>query len=197
MRAFLIILALLFSGCTTMKPSVAQYSIEIDELNINPSANGCKERSLKISKAFSKGSLSSHRMEYMEPGSIVFSYSQSQWQELPSVMIESILLKSIREAGLFKSVHPSRSRINSNFILETNIEEFMQYFSKDLNESHIRVSLNLSLIDIQENSVVKSKTFSSEVKANSPDADGGVEAFRAALREIATQNIAWLEGACR
>ena len=197
MRAVLIILALIFSGCTTIKPSVAQYGIEIDDLKINGSALGFKERSLKISKAFAKSSLSSRAMEYTEPDNRVFAYSQSQWQESPSTMIESILLKSIRETGLFKSVHPSKSRIKSNFILETNIEKFMQFFGKGLKESHVEVVLNLSLIDAKTNTVFKSRTFRSKVKTKSPDAQGGVDAFEAALFEIMLQNIEWLDGVCR
>jgi len=198
MRVVLMILALFFlSGCTTIKPSITQYGIEVDDLKINGSALGFKERSLKISKAFNKSSLSSHRMEYTEPDNRIFAYSQSQWQESPSTMIESILLRSIRGSGLFKSVHPSKSRIKSNFILETNIEKFMQFFGKDLKESHVEVVLNLSLIDAKTNTVLKSKTFSSTVKAKSPDAQGGVEAFEGALFEIMLQNIEWLDGVCR
>lgn len=197
MRAVLIILALFFGGCTTIKPSVAQYSIVLDDLKINSSALGFKEKSLKVSKAFSSSSLSSHRMEYMESNRRVFAYSQSQWQEAPSVMIESILLKSIREAGLFKSVHPSKSRIKSDFILETNIEKFMQFFSEDMKESYVEVVLNLSLIDSKTNSVFKNQTFSSRVETKSLDAEGGAEAFKSALSEIMMKNIEWLDGVCR
>jgi cholesterol transport system auxiliary component len=173
MRVFLIILALFFGGCTTIKPSVAQYSIALDDLKINSSALGFKEKSLKISKAFASSSLSSHRMEYMESDHRVFAYSQSQWQEAPSVMIESTLLKSIREAGLFESVHPSKSRIKSDFILETNIERFMQLFSEDMKESHVEVVLNLSLIDAKTNTLFKSRTFISRAETKSPDSEGG------------------------
>ncbi|MGE4396092.1 MAG: ABC-type transport auxiliary lipoprotein family protein [Sulfurimonas sp.] len=197
MRVFLIILALFFGGCTTIKPSVAQYSIALDDLKINSSALGFKEKSLKISKAFASSSLSSHRMEYMESDHRVFAYSQSQWQETPSVMIESILLKSIREAGLFESVHPSKSRIKSDFILETNIERFMQFFSEDMKESHVEVVLNLSLIDAKTNTLFKSRTFISKSTTKSPDAEGGAEAFKRALSEIMMQNIEWLDGVCR
>lgn len=198
MRAILIILALFFlSGCTTMKPSIAQYSIVIDDLNTKSSALGCKEKSLKISNTFSSSSLASHTMEYMESDNRVFAYTQSQWQESPRDMVESALLKGIRESELFNSVHPSKSRIKSTLMLETNIEEFMQFFSEDLKESHVKVILNLSLIDAKTNSVLRSETFRSRVETKSLDAKGGTEAFRSSLSEIISQNIEWLDGACR
>lgn len=198
MRAILIILTLFFlNGCTTIKPSVAQYSIVIDNLNTYSSALGCKEKSLKISNAFSSSSLALHTMEYMESNNRVFAYTQSQWQESPSDMADSALLKGIRESGLFESVHPSKSRIKSTLILETNIEEFMQFFSEDLKESHVEVILNLSLIDAKTNSVLRSETFRSSVETKSLDAEGGVEAFGSALSEIMSKNIEWLDGACR
>ncbi|MBE0514576.1 ABC-type transport auxiliary lipoprotein family protein [Sulfurimonas sp.] len=197
MRAILIILTLFLSGCTTVKPPVVRYSIAIDDLNINRSGVGCRDKSLKISRAFSSSSLASLKMEYMEPDSKIFAYTQSEWQESPNNMVESALLKSIRESGLFKSVHPSKSRVKSTLVLETNIEEFMQFFSEDFKESHVKVILNLSLIDAKTNSIVASETFRSRVETKSLDARGAVDAFEDALFEIMLQNREWLDGVCR
>ncbi len=73
----------------------------------------------------------------------------------------------------------------------------MQFFSKDLKESHIEVILNLSLIDAKTNTILQNKTFRSRVETKSLDARGGVEAFKNALSEIMSQNIEWLDGVCR
>lgn len=198
MRAILITLALFFlSGCTTLKPSIAEYNITIEDLDIAKSESGCKERSLKIAKAFSSTSLASLRMDYTEFGNRVFAYSQSQWQESPKSIITSQLLKNIRESELFKSVHSSNSRVKSDLILETNIEEFMQFYTQNLQESYVKVVLSSSLIDVKTNSVVAIKTFNSKVDTKTLDASGGVEAFESALSKIISQNIEWLNGVCR
>lgn len=197
MKILLIILTLLFSGCTTIKPTIAEYYLTAKDIKVKNDALGCRDKSLKIANVFSSSSLVSSKMEYMQADNKVYSYSQSQWQESPNSMVESILLKTMRESELFSSVHPSKSRIKSSLILETNIEEFMQFFSKDLKTSHVKVTINFSLIDTKTNQVVAHKSFSSQVDARTSDAKGGVDAFREALSEILTKNLEYLSGVCR
>lgn len=197
MRTILIILTILFSGCTTIKPPVTEYSIIAKDLKIGNNAAGCKNKSLKIAQAFSSSSLMSLNMDYTEQGNRVFSYSKSQWQESPNSFVASQLLKSIRDSGLFSSVHSSKSRVKSNLILETNIEEFMQFYSQDMKSSFVHVVISLTLVDVKTDSVVANKTFSSKFDAKTADANGGVEALSSALSEIVSQNIEWLNGVCK
>jgi cholesterol transport system auxiliary component len=197
MRTILIILTILFSGCTTIKPPVAEYSIIAKDLKIGNIATGCKNKSLKIAQAFSSSSLMSLNMDYTEQGNRVFSYSKSQWQESPNSFVSSQLLKSIRDSGLFSSVHSSKSRVKSNLILETNIEEFMQFYSQDMKSSFVHVVISLTLVDAKTDSVVANKTFSSKFDAKTADANGGVEALSSALSEIVFQNIEWLNEVCK
>jgi len=197
MKILLIILTLLFSGCTTIKPTIAEYYLTAKDIKVKNDVLGCRDKSLKIANVFSSSSLLSSKMEYMQAENKVYSYSQSQWQESPNSMVASILLKTMRESELFSSVHSSKSRVKSSLILETSIEEFMQFFSKDLKASHVKVTINFSLIDTKTNQVVSDKSFSSQVDARTPDAQGGVESFREALSEILTKNLEYLSGVCR
>lgn len=197
MRIILIILTILFGGCTTIKPPVAEYRVVAKDLKIGNAATGCKEKSLKVAQAFSSNSLMSLNMDYTESNNRVFSYSQSQWQESPNSLVSAELLKSIRDSELFSSVHSSKSRVKSNLVLETNIEEFMQFYSQDMKSSFVHVVVSLTLIDAKTNSVIADKTFSSKFDAKTVDAKGGVEALSSALSEIVSQNIEWLGGVCK
>lgn len=197
MRIILIILTILFSGCTTIKPHVAEYRVVAKDLKIGNAATGCKEKSLKVAQAFSSNSLMSLNMDYTESNNRVFSYSQSQWLESPNSLVSAELLKSIRDSELFSSVHSSKSRVKSNLVLETNIEEFMQFYSQDMKSSFVHVVVSLTLIDAKTNSVIADKTFSSKLDAKTVDAKGGVEALSSALSEIVSQNIEWLGGVCK
>jgi cholesterol transport system auxiliary component len=197
MRTILIILTILFSGCTTIKPPVAEYRVVAKDLKVDKAATGCKEKSLKVAQAFSSNSLMSLNMDYTEANNRVFSYSQSQWQESPNSLVSAELLKSIRDSELFSSVHSSKSRVKSNLVLETNIEEFMQFYSQDMKTSFVHVVVSLTLIDAKTNSVVADKTFSSRFDAKTVDAKGGVEALSSALSEVISQNIEWLGGVCK
>lgn len=197
MRVILVILAILLSGCTTIKPPVAEYNIALKDIKINGSSSACQDKSLKILKAFSSNSLNSVKMDYVDSSGRVYSYSQSQWQESPSDIVTSLLLENIRDSKIFSTLHPSKSRVKSDFILETNIEKFMQFYSSDMKASHVEVTLSLSLIDAKTNSVVASKTSTSQVNTTTVDANGGVKAFETALLEIVSKNIEWLNRVCR
>ncbi len=197
MRIILIILTILFSGCTTIKPPVVEYRIVAKDLKSGSAATGCKEKSLKVAQAFSSNSLMSLNMDYTESNNRVFSYSQSQWQESPNSLVSAELLKSIRDSELFSSVHSSKSRVKSSLVLETNIEEFMQFYSQDMKSSFVHVVVSLTLIDAKTNSVIADKTFTSKIDAKTVDANGGVEALSSAFSEIVSNNIEWLGGVCK
>jgi len=197
MRIILIILMLLMSGCATVKPPVTEYRVVTESFKMDKVSEGCRDKSLKVAQAFSSNSLMSLSMDYTESDNKVFSYAQSQWQESPNNSITSELLKNIREAAIFSSVETSKSRSKSSLILETNIEEFMQFFSKDMKTSYAYVVISLSLIDSKTNSVIATKTFNSKVDAKTLDAQGGVEALNSALSKIISQNTEWLNGVCK
>jgi cholesterol transport system auxiliary component len=198
MRVVFILLALLISGCATLKPAITEYRVVAKTVQFNKlSSNSCKDKSLKIAQAFSPNSLMSLNMDYMESDNRVFSYSQSQWQESPNDAITLELLKNIRSADIFSSVEASKSRSKSSWIVETNIEEFLQFYTKDMKNSYVNVVITLTIVDTKTNSVVATKTFSSKADAKTLDAQGGVEALGAALSEVISQNIEWLERVCK
>ena len=197
MKKILILLSIvLLSGCVTTKPSITEYRVVAKTSKAQSVVDGCKEKSLKIAQAFSSSSLMSLKMDYVQEESKIFSYSQAHWNESPNHSVTKEILKKIRDSKLFKNVQISRSRSKNSWILETNIEDFLQYYSEGLKDSFAKVIISLTLIDSKTNSVVATKTFSSKVNTNSLDAEGGVEALNRALSDVLTQNIEWLNGVC-
>ncbi|MEA2092286.1 MAG: hypothetical protein U9O83_07980, partial [Campylobacterota bacterium] len=91
----------------------------------------------------------------------------------------------------------SKSRSKNDLILEINIEDFMQYFSKDLTQSYSKVVLSLTLIDAKTSRVIASDTFSAKMDALSLDASGGVKALDAALQDVLSQSVGFLNEACK
>lgn len=197
MKKILILLSIvLLSGCVTTKPSITEYRVVAKTSKARSVVDGCKEKSLKIAQAFSSSSLMSLKMDYVQEESKIFSYSQAHWNESPNHSVTKEILKKIRDSKLFKNVQISRSRSKNSWILETNIEDFLQYYSEGLKDSFAKVIISLTLIDSKTNSVIATKTFNSKVNTNTLDAEGGVEALNKALSDILTQNIEWLNGVC-
>lgn len=198
MKYIIIIIAiLLLSGCTTVKPSITEYKIAANNSNIKSNVEGCKDETLKIAQAFSPSSLMSLKMDYAQDDSKVFSYSQAHWSESPNHSITISILKEIRDANFFKNVQISKSRSKGSWILEIHIEDFLQYYTKDLKESSVKAVISLTFIDAKTNEIIASKTFSSIVNTNTLDASGGARALNSALTGILTQNIQWLNEVCK
>ena len=81
--------------------------------------------------------------------------------------------------------------------MEINIEDFMQYFSDDSKESYANVVISLTLIDSKTSTIVDTKTLSAKLKANTLDANGGVEALGKAFENVLIQARVWLGEVCR
>lgn len=197
MRYILIVAAIFLSGCVTLKRPATEYRLDVSPAEIKSTSKSCKDKSLKVVETFSPNSLMTLSMEYAEADGGVFRYNESRWQESPKDALSMEILKSIRASTIFASVDTAKSRSKSNYILETNLEEFLQFYSKDMKSSYADVVVSFSLIDVKTNAVVAHKTLSARVEAKSADAKGGVEALNGALTKVLKENIVWLEEVCR
>jgi len=186
----------LLSGCSAPKPPVIEYKISTKSVNSSSSSEGCKRKSLKVSQAFSSNSLMSLKMSYVQGEHKIYSYSQAQWNNSPNQEISSALVKALRDSKLFRNTSSSKSRSRSDLILEINIEDFMQYFNKDLPPSHSNVVISLTLIDARSREVLATKTFSAKKEVQILDASGGVKGLDLALQEVLTEGLKFLNKAC-
>ncbi|WP_321777642.1 ABC-type transport auxiliary lipoprotein family protein [Sulfurimonas sp.] len=197
-KIFLIALGLaVLTGCTTIEPPVAEYKLSVKSLEqIDDLSNGCKEKSLKVSQAFSSSSLMSLKMNYVQNKHKIYSYSQAQWNNSVNQEITSQVVKVLRESNLFKNTQTSKSRSKSDLILEINIEDFMQYFTNDSTKSYVNVAISITVIDSKTSEVLATSSFKSKNKVDSLDAKGGVKAFEIVLREVLTKSINFLNKVC-
>jgi len=192
-----IFMILVVAGCTVVKPHISEYRINTTLQSNNIDKGQCSDKSLKVAKAFSSNALMSVDMNYAigEYKSDVFT--QSQWAQTPNRAITAQVLKMLQDSKLFKTVQIFKSRSKNGLILETNIEEFMQYFSVEKNSSIAKVVISTTLIDARTNTVLESKTFSKNVEVESLNAEGGVIALNAGLSEVLIKQREWLGEVCK
>ena len=184
-------------GCSTTVPYVSKYRIESNLQNREFDSNKCKNISLKVAHAFSPNALKTLNMNYAVGYDREYTYTQSQWADSPNNLITEELIEMLRDSGLFKSVQSSKSRSNSKLLLETNIEDFMQYFSADENNSYSNVAMTITLIDTKSNKIVSSKHFKNRVGASSANANGGVSALNKALVNVLSEVRKYMAGVCK
>ena len=191
------LVAFLFIGCSTTVPAVAEYRINTLFSTAAFNETGCKQQSLKIAQAFSSSSLMSNKMSYGLGTHKQYKFTESEWAESPNRAISAAVLEYVKSTELFNNVQISKSRSKNGLLMETNIEEFMQYFSEDEKESFVKAKINLTLIDVQASKVLATKTFSSRVEVNALNPDDGVIALNRALENILKESGIWLDGVCK
>ena len=197
-KSFLVVLMMfVVSGCTVVMPHVSEYRINPVIKSNTQKESQCSDKSLKVQQAFSSNSLRTEDMNYAIGKYESDVFTQSKWARTPNKAITAEILKMIREAKYFKSVQNSKSRSRSDFVLETNIEDFMQYFSDKKDKSVSKVVISNTLIDTKTSRVVKSKSFSTSASSKTIDAKGGVVALNKALGEILIMQREWLKGVCK
>jgi len=195
---FISLFSIFLSGClTTVVPAKSEYRIKPDIGAVENKSDNCKTKSLKVAQAFSSRTLMSNHMIYAIGESKQYAYAESLWAESPNTIITSSILKLMRDTHVFKSVQMSKSRSRSDFILETNIEDFIQYFDEASLHSQAVISLTLTLIDIKSNRVVSTKTFDAIVDVQDLNAQGGVMGLKEALNIILKDVNTWIIGVCK
>lgn len=193
----LFLIVLLFSACSTVHPPVTEYRLNLDMQKSPQTQKECLEKTLKVAQAFSSAPLMTLNMNYVEGSMKQFAYSQAQWSVSPNDAITAEIIEMLSGTKLFKSVQVSKSRSKSDMILEINIEDFMQYFSNDFDNSYANAVITLTLLDATTNKVIATKRFNSKVGTKTLNAEGGVHALSSALSDILQQSSLWFNEVCK
>ena len=198
MKYFLIVMiGILFIGCNNKIPPKAEFRVNPKIAYEKLSVFSCKKHSLKIAQAFSSSSLMSQDMNYAQGDSKQYIYSKSQWSIPPNRAVTDMFFKLIRTSDIFKSVQVSKSISKNDYILEINIEDFMQYYNEDTSVSYANVVITLTLIESESSMVFATKTFSSREDVKELSAEGGVDALNSALSDVMQNSTVWFKEVCK
>ena len=194
-----IFLLFIFTGCGTKVavPTKFKLNTPTDLYQISNESSKCKDESLKIMQSFSSSMLMSKEMYYVVDSNKVYPYSAAQWAITPNRIVSDEYFKMLRDLNLFSSVGNSKSRTNTSWLLETKLEDFMQYYENDNSSSYVIVSINLTILDSQKSEVISTKLFKSKMVVDIVDASGGVVALNKALSDVLSQSALWLNETCK
>ena len=192
-----LLIGLFFVSCTTIQPHIEEYRIS-PQLHLETSkAQKCSNKSLKVGQTFSSNLLMSMDMNYGVGTYKLNSFNQSQWALSPNRAINAEIAKILRESNLFKNVQISKSRSKTDYYLESNIEDFMQYFSEDEKSSFVNVRISMSLIERKTGEVIATKIFSKRLQTKELNAASGVEELNRALKDVLSESALWFDELCQ
>jgi cholesterol transport system auxiliary component len=192
----LLFLIVVLSGCSLKQPSITEYKIEMEEFQKNKNAQKCKDKTLKINQAFSDHTLMGTKMNYVVGKHKQYPFSKARWSTPVNQMVSFHLTNMINQLDIFKSVQSYKSITKDDYILQSNIIDFKQYFSEDLKSSYVKAVVQISLIDNYTNKIIDSKTFTSKIDTKTLDSYGGVQSLNKALLEILKDSSLWIRDIC-
>lgn len=192
----LIIVLILFIGCSVKQPYITEYNMKIKDFPKNKISKNCNNKTIKVLQAFSDNTLMSTNMNYVLGKYKQYSFTKSQWSIPVNQMVTLNITNMLNQLDVFKSVQNYKSITKDDYILQSNIIDFKQYFSEDSKSSYVKVTINISLIDYNSNTIIHSKTFSSVINTETLDAYGGVKAFNKAFSKVLEEIDKWIVSIC-
>ncbi len=184
-------------GCSVSVPALTEYRIDPMIKKNKVTSNLCKDKTITIGQVFTSNSLMTNQMRYGLSGYKEYSYTESEWANAPSKSISIALLKSVRDAEIFKSVNSYRSRARNDLLLETHVDSFMQYYTGDNNSSYVKVVFSFALVRVKDVKALDSIVIEKELSVDTLNAEGGVKALNFALSEVLVETNLWLSEACK
>lgn len=192
-KIILIALSFLLSACVSPRPALNEFIIHPDVSVTSANNEAFKDKTLKVENSYSSSSLKSRNMYYVEDETKQYHYAESQWAEAPNSMINKEILDMLRKMKLFGFIQTQHSKVLSNFNLETNIDEFRQYFVEGDAKSYVVATITFTLIDNKIHKIVANQTFTSRQKVDKLNASEGVKALNTALSEVLNSAAIWLK----
>lgn len=191
-KIVLICIGLFLSACVSPRPAQQEF-IMMPNLNLNAvKVQNRVLKTIKIENSYSDTVFKSANMYYVENREKQFSFSKSKWALPLSSMINENILQMVQDLKLFQFVQSAKSKTKSDFILESNINDFKQYFENKNSKSYANASITFTLIDSNSHEILASKTFQSKVDVDTLNAAGGVKALQKSLNNILVSASLWL-----
>jgi ABC-type uncharacterized transport system auxiliary subunit len=180
-----------FSGCIGGKrPNVIdQYTIEYS----SPAFNGFSriDTSIKVGMFSVNQAFNSPAMVYAPAPFQQDAYNYNRWIVNPGDMITDYLLRDLRNSGLFAAVFSYSGTEEAPFLLQGNVEKFLEVDEKD--SSKAELTLNATLIDTSRkgltNRIVFQKNYSAAGPPEKKSARGFAESMSGAMQNISKQLI--------
>ena len=185
-------LTLPLSACLDLKQprnKIEYYSLEYDPPHMGnhpPVSQVIKVALFSISPIYN-----TRKIIYRDAAYKRAAYDYHKWQANPAEFVTYFLARDMQQSGLFKAVVTRNNRFTHTFTLGGSVDEFLE---SDLSDGwQADLSLNVFLVDEQENDVSKKIIFQKSYQVSKPcrkkTPRALAEAMSAAMSEASAQII--------
>jgi len=162
-----LLLLLLIWGCGGPPAMVNKYMFEYPSPVFkvkSPVDESIKVELFSVAQAYNSTSMVYRPDPYTQK-----AYAYNRWQVNPGYLVTDFLVRDLRNSHLFKAVFPHTSGARSRFALEGGVQEIEELDEGDGWKAAL--SLNITLLDMNEEEVTKRVVFQKNYQAREPLAE--------------------------
>ena len=181
------------SGCLSPRSDsseIHRYQLGLDENRSEVRREPLDGPVLLVSPPLAEPGFETQRMVYIKRPFQIEYFSVNEWADTPVRMFAPLMVHALNRSGTWHAVISPASSIPGDYRLDTYgfllQHEFMQQ------PSRVRITARLQLVDLNESTIVGTRSFETVEIAPSENAYGGVLAANRAVAGLLDQIVSWL-----
>ncbi|MBI1749995.1 MAG: membrane integrity-associated transporter subunit PqiC [Acidobacteria bacterium] len=182
-----ILLVLLAAACGAARPSKF-YQLDIPETSAASSAPRFNT-DLLVGRVVAPHLYRDDRIVYRVGSTQLGTYEYHRWAEPPADTIESLLVRSLRSSGHYRSVQGLRSNARGDYILRGHLHELGEITGSTL---AARVDFEVELYSQKSGTVVWSRHYNNDEPVNGKEVPAVVDALNRNVQRAIDQIVAGL-----
>lgn len=189
MKRLILLSALFLSGCSAFSPVKIEPSTKY-LINKTPTLSKRKMHSSVLLVLMPEASsiYNTNDMAYSTKPYQIAYFAKNQWAETPPQMLQSLLIQTLQNTHYFRAVITPAYAAHYNFILNTQLFDLHQDFTK--HPAQLKLKLRAQLIRATTNTIIATKTCAISRSMSQSNPYAGVhaanEAMAICLKEIAS-----------
>jgi len=191
MKHFLLIASwgLFFTGCTgSLLESKTPVSVVyvLNSVSVAREATGAVlPVDIAVSQPTAAPGLDTERIAVLHEARRLDYYRESQWGAVLPLVAQSLVVGSLQNQQLFRSVTTEQSRVTVSYLLDLEVRDFQAEYASEDQAPTVRVTLVGSLIRIKDRKLVGVLPATTTVPAAANRLSAVVAAFEAAAQQAA------------
>jgi cholesterol transport system auxiliary component len=117
---------------------------------------------------------STARMAYVTDPPRIDYFAYHEWADTPARLLASAIAKQLDDSGRFAAVMSTSMDVRADYRLDTELQRLVQVF--DAGDSRLELSVKVSLVDIENRSLLYTRSFTYTEAADRANAEAGVAA---------------------
>ena len=186
-RALIAILCVSSAACVGGRP-IHYYAI--NQPDVAPAPARADGPVLLIGRISTPAALEDDRIRYRAGSNEVGAYEYHRWTERPAIIVENLLLETLRAHGKFRNVQQASSAAAGDYLLRGRLSDFDEVDAPGI---QTRISLRLELLDHRTGMVVWDHRYNRDEPVDGKTMKDVVRSLEHNLQQVVTDAASGIE----